>query len=1596
MNVWLLVLGFALANAATTIVKNNDLYDSITINRNSPEKYPTEFELGKTYRYNFTGDVRTSFPQTGNETIGQRINCTVEIVPLTTGLWNMRMVNTTVFEINGTHDRLETMRNSTNATMELRKLAKHNVTFQVSQGKIETIFTNKTEPEWITNIKKGILNMISLQLKKDKVYETDEEGVSGTCKTLYTVKETTNEDLVTILNVTKVRDLTNCTKSVVNKEKNFKAKTCDDCEKTEDSMDATATFQYNITGTKQRFIINQVRSDARYVFFPLGVKGGSISVRVNQTLRLFSVTEDPLFDISKEQESRGNLMYKVPEVVKVEEEMLNTVNKVHFMLKKLESQSLVNFTVDAPSHFILLVRSLTEANFNTLQDIWNLVRDKPLQRKWLIEALPYVNQEEMVLLIKELITTEETLLTTEEKMTLMMKIGTIRKPTVKSVEYLKDICEHRFLQWPHNKKVNTEYVYNITSVRYSCWRSLGVQINMLKKEHKYVSPSLVQSVTNCEKTFDKITKLTVWDETVYKTKTAAQQSTKVLGDSMTLEEAKSLLETVKTTKVREMCLVAMGQTGLPDFIPVIQPIIEQKFTQQTLDVRIAAVHALRRLKDLPNKVLSILLPVLRNPYEDSELRVNCYLVIAKTNQRPSVFTLIGQELNREKSMQVRSFIYTHLKFLAQDVQPCNRKATLAARYALRFTKPVDMGPTYSKVRAVRTFDQETKMGTKMEVQTIFSEGELTPKRTNLVGEVELFGKKTKIVEVEVKTSGMTNLLEKMLGHDGFFYKRKSVFDLLKENTRKRRSVSTNEEELLKINKKVSPYEVKPEEPRMQFIVSMFGNRINHLDINKDYLTTLIKEGKFKTDFSNLDEELAKKQVFNTTKGMMLMDQRYEYPTIMGLPLSFNTTVASIMRVTMNTTVTALPSLISKQESLSASFNITPEVMVNAILKMGVHTPLIKFGSAVNSTFNFTLPVKTNITIDFLKKKYELLMPQIEQNLTFMNFTHKMYNFWQGNQTTENHTVVNTTLTNRKPVKNVMCMEPFQDQLVCMNMTYVPRLGHPTSPFHPLTGPSHLSIFSLRKPMAPKTIKLQYNVKNVDNWEREKNIDIIMTLTGKNWEQMEYTNTTTLNFLLNHANKRIEITVRDTNRPRWRAGVVAVNKMGEEVDMEAKWGLPRTYTQKINNTDKDFNREYFLKVNSQSWTWNNTRNITMFWADTPQWLKNVTYITKTHVLPRILDMMTTTTEVDIRREPVFNPIINSTTLSLRVKDNRTMDVELHMPIEKVTIFNVTVPVNSSVLKETLPKAVSIIQRRVVEKYLSGNCTYNTTGNFKTYDNFTYNYNLTGSCAHVLTKDCSPNKRFTVLVQNTPTPNNLVHTVPIVTVFIENNKIELLTRSHQNHEVVMKFNGVEEMRTHDSPAMDYEFGKIERNQTHFTIKATLGLTVVYCKDNVTSSVSPWYVNKTCGLCGDFNGETFHEMKNTIREEQTNSTKFAASWLVHGDSCEDPTCKLTKEQLHPLPEVVYLANKPAACFSKEPIMMCPMGCYNDSPENIFTGTFIPTKQFIKVGYFCMASEDVKVTKSQMQARSELIKEQPVDLWRDVEVPHGCICSNNACNKQ
>ena len=51
----------------------------------------------------------------------------------------------------------------------------------------------------------------------------------------------------------------------------------------------------------------------------------------------------------------------------------------------------------------------------------------------------------------------------------------------------------------------------------------------------------------------------------------------------------------------------------------------------------------------------------------------------------------------------------------------------------------------------------------------------------------------------------------------------------------------------------------------------------------------------------------------------------------------------------------------------------------------------------------------------------------------------------------------------------------------------------------------------------------------------------------------------------------------------------------------------------------------------------------------------------------------------------------------------MDVEVHLPVEKITLVNVTVPVNTAVLNHNIPHAVDTIQRRLTEKYFGGRST-----------------------------------------------------------------------------------------------------------------------------------------------------------------------------------------------------------------------------------------------------------------------------------------------------
>ena len=67
------------------------------------------------------------------------------------------------------------------------------------------------------------------------------------------------------------------------------------------------------------------------------------------------------------------------------------------------------------------------------------------------------------------------------------------------------------------------------------------------------------------------------------------------------------------------------------------------------------------------------MPLLKNPLEDTEVRIVAYLTMVELDLCPAQLTLITEECNKWTNREVRSFVTTHLKNLAKSTDPTEKK-----------------------------------------------------------------------------------------------------------------------------------------------------------------------------------------------------------------------------------------------------------------------------------------------------------------------------------------------------------------------------------------------------------------------------------------------------------------------------------------------------------------------------------------------------------------------------------------------------------------------------------------------------------------------------------------------------------------------------------------------------------------------------------------------------------------------------------------------------------------------------------------------------------------------------------------------------------
>ncbi|XP_068459808.1 mucin-2-like [Clinocottus analis] len=185
----------------------------------------------------------------------------------------------------------------------------------------------------------------------------------------------------------------------------------------------------------------------------------------------------------------------------------------------------------------------------------------------------------------------------------------------------------------------------------------------------------------------------------------------------------------------------------------------------------------------------------------------------------------------------------------------------------------------------------------------------------------------------------------------------------------------------------------------------------------------------------------------------------------------------------------------------------------------------------------------------------------------------------------------------------------------------------------------------------------------------------------------------------------------------------------------------------------------------------------------------------------------------------------------------------------------------------------VQARLVRNHVSNICSTWGREHFKTFDGDVYQF--PGTCEYNLVSDCHDSyyQEFSVHMKRVAKDGNPTVSHVVVTI---NDLLFHLTK--------------DVITVNDLPVKTpyYNGGvQLEQNAIYIKLQSKVGITVMwYSDDAVMVELDAEYVNRTCGLCGDFNGLSVHN-EFIHNGRKISPIEFGNKQKVHrpNDECEDP---------------------------------------------------------------------------------------------------------------
>ncbi|KFP51004.1 Vitellogenin-1, partial [Cathartes aura] len=895
--------------------------------------YQPDFSENKVYTFNYESMLLSGLPEKGLARAGIRIKSKVEISGIGPKLCLIRIHSIEAAEYNGVWPTSSFSR-SLKLTQVLTGQLSNPIKFEYSNGHVGNLMAPDSVSDDGLNIYRGILNVLELSIKKmQHSYSLQEAGIGGICNTTYVIQENKRANLVY---VTKSKDLNSCEEKVQMVTGSAYTHPCQTCQQRNKNSRATATYNYKIKYTRNEAVITQADVEEIHQFAPFNeITGGNAIIEARQKLALTDVQKDVAEVPPKEFQNRKSLQYQFgSELLQLPVHLFrikNVESQIEESLQDLVETTSEQLPSDAPAKALKLMHLFRAANEENYESVWRQFSSRPAYRRYILDIIPAVASHRALRFLRHKMERQE-LTNWEAAQTVLVALHS-STPT-------RDVMEEATL-----------------IVKKHCPRSSTVLGKVCHLSYASLCHKQCFSSDSCSE--------------------CLQLLHGFAGEAL----SKSNTEEIS------LALKALGNVGHPASIKHIKkflPGYAAGASDLPLKVHATAVMALKNIgmKD-PKMVQAITLEIFLNHKIHPRVRMLAAVVLLETKPGlPILMTLVDVVL-KEPSMQVASFIYSHLRALGRSTAPDLQVMASACRMAIRVLSPKfdRSGYQFSKVFRFSMFKEFLMSGLAAKYLVLNNAGSLIPTMAMSQLRTHFLGRVADPLEVGITVEGLQEMFAKGYSPDGDW---ETDYDF---------------KEILKTLSDWKAF--SSDKPFASGYLKMFGQELFFGGLDKKAIQNALqawygpdeKIPSIRRIISSLQSGVGRQW----TKALLSSEIRRIVPTCTGFPTETSFYYSSITKVAGNVQAQITPSPKSDfrlTELLNANIRLRSKMSVSMAKEMtfvmGINTHMVQAGLEAHTKMSAHVPVNVVATVHMKEKNIKIEIPPCKDETNIINVRSKTF------------------------------------------------------------------------------------------------------------------------------------------------------------------------------------------------------------------------------------------------------------------------------------------------------------------------------------------------------------------------------------------------------------------------------------------------------------------------------------------------------------------------------------------------------------------------------------------------------------------------------